>query len=80
MTNEVNENNIDEDDLVFAGWYSFDGEIPMLVNNYKEIYSNTTLKAEWYDPEQIEGEAKDKYGVIAVGLENRKLKFGKEIN
>ena len=73
MTNEVNENNIDEDDLVFAGWYSFDGEIPMLVNNYKEIYSNTTLKAEWYDPEQIEGEAKDKYGVIVVGLEDRKL-------
>lgn len=73
VTNEVNENNIDEDDLVFAGWYSFDGEIPMLVNNYKEIYSNTTLEAEWYDPEQIEGEAKDKYGVVAVGLEDRKL-------
>ena len=53
--------------------YSYDGEIPIFVSNYKEIYSNVTLEAEWYDPEQIEGEAKDKYEVIAVGLEERKL-------
>ena len=73
VTNQANENNLDEDDLVFAGWYSYDGEIPIFVSNYKEIYSNVTLEAEWYDPEQIEGDAKDKYGVIAVGLEERKL-------
>ena len=79
VKNQANENNSDADDLHFAGWYSYDSKYPVKVGNYKEIYGNTTLKAEWYAPNQIKGKAKDKYKMIAVGLEERKL-IASEVN
>lgn len=73
LTNQANENEDDEDNLIFAGWYCNSKGNPILVSKYKEIYSNVTLKAEWYNPDLIKGDAADTYDMVAIGLDGRTL-------
>ena len=67
----------EENHLAFAGWYYYNHEYPILVSGYKEIYSDSTLVGEWYNPNQIEGEIADNYQLVAIGLNDRKLTASK---
>ena len=74
---DVDADESEENHLAFAGWYYYNHEYPILVSGYKEIYSDSTLVGEWYNPNQIEGEIADNYQLAAIGLNDRKLTISK---
>ncbi len=73
IVHKANKNEDKDDDLVFAGWYYSGSEGQILVSDWKEIYGDVTLTAQWYSPDQIEGKLAEDYKLTAIGLEERKL-------